>query len=118
MDRKKLYCTAAGIGAGLLVRSILRRPADENLYGKIVLITGGARGLGLALAREFAAEGCKIAICAHDAAELERAREDLERRGVQVHATRCDVTNLAEVDGTIESVLERYGAIDILVNNA
>jgi NAD(P)-dependent dehydrogenase (short-subunit alcohol dehydrogenase family) len=114
----KLYFVAAGVGAGLVMRKLLRPRPGMGLYGRVVLITGGSRGLGLALAREFAAEGCKIAICARDAAELERAREDLESRGAQVFAARCDVTNLAEVDGLIGSVLERFGAIDILVNNA
>src|SRR5438270_11148078 len=106
MDRKKLYFTAAGIGAGLLVRSILRRPADENLYGKIVLITGGAHGLGLSLAREFAAEGCKLAICEQGQAELDSARQNLEAAGAHVFAARCDVTNVAQVDGMAEAVLE------------
>ena len=119
MDRKeKLWFVAAGVGAGLVMRNLLRTRTGMDLYGKVALITGGSRGLGLALAREFAAEGCKIAICARDPTELERAREDLESRGAQVYAARCDVTNLAEVDGLIGSVLERFGSIDILVNNA
>jgi len=115
---QKLWYAAAGVGAGLVVRKLLRRRSTLDLYGKVVLITGGSRGLGLALAREFAAEGCKVAICARDVAELARARADLENRCAQVHAARCDVTNLAEVDGLIEAVVERFGTIDILVNNA
>ena len=118
MDRKKLYLTAAGIGAGLLVRSVLRRPKGENLYGKVVLITGAARGLGRSLARGFAAEGAKLAICDHDPAELEEARLEVAARGTHVLALRCDVTNLAQVDGMAEAAIEHYGGIDILVNNA
>ena len=115
---QKLGFVAVGVAAGLVARSVLRRRSEMDLFGKVVLITGGSRGLGLAMAREFAAAGCKVALCARDAAELERARQDLESRGAQVYAARCDVTNLAEVDGLIGAVLARFGGIDILINNA
>ena len=118
MDRKKLYFTAAGVGAGLLVRSALQRPRGENLYGKVVLITGGAHALGLPLARAFAAEGSRLASCDRDQAQLEVARRQLEGPGTRVFAVRCDVTNPAQVDGMAEAVLEHYGGIDVLVNNA
>jgi NAD(P)-dependent dehydrogenase (short-subunit alcohol dehydrogenase family) len=118
MDRKKLYFTAVGIGAGLLVRSVLRRRVSDDLYGKVVLITGGAHGLGRLLAGQFAAEGAKLALCDHDPAELDLTRQELEARGTHVFALRCDVTNLAQVDGMIEAVLDRYGVVDVLVNNA
>ena len=118
MDRKKLYFTAAGIGAGLLVRSVLRRPTAESLFGKIVLITGAKAGLGRSLALEFAAEGCKLALCDLDPAELDGVRQELEARFAHVFTVRCDVTNPAQVDGMVETVLERYGRVDILVNNA
>jgi len=118
MDRKKLYITAAGIGAGLLVRGMLRQPAGLDLFSKVVLITGDAGGLGFALAREFAAEGTKLALAGNDPAGLDMVRRDLEARGAHVFTTRCDVTNLAQVDGAIETVANRFGQIDILVNNA
>ena len=118
MERKKLYMMFAGVGAGLVLRGVLRKHRQEGLQDNVVLITGGSRGLGLALAREFAAEGCKIAICARDPAELDRARADLESRGAECHTVRCDVTNLGQVDGMIESVMQRYGRIDVLINNA
>src|SRR5207253_8475561 len=88
------------------------------LYSKVVLITGGAGGLGLALAREFAAEGCRLAFAGNDPGDLDLARQDLEARGAHVFTTRCDVTNLAQVDGAAEAVVNHYGQIDILVNNA
>src|SRR5581483_2615778 len=117
MDRKKLYLTAAGIGAGLLVRSFLRKPGS-SLYSKVVLITGSAGGLGLALAREFAAEGCRVALAGNDPNELDAGRRKLDELGTSVFTTRCDVTNLAQVDGAAEAVLNHYGRIDILINNA
>jgi NAD(P)-dependent dehydrogenase (short-subunit alcohol dehydrogenase family) len=118
MDRKKLYLTAAGIGAGLLARSVLRRPTGASLFGKIVLITGATSGLGRTLAREFAAAGCKLALCALAPARLDGARQELEAHFAHVFTVRCDVTNPAQVDGMVETVVERYGRVDILVNNA
>jgi NAD(P)-dependent dehydrogenase (short-subunit alcohol dehydrogenase family) len=118
MDRKNLYLTAAGIGAGLLVRSALHRRVSEGFYGKSVLITGGARGLGLALAREFAAEGARLALCDNDPVELDLACRELQTRYARVFPVRCDVTNPAQVDGMAGTVIERYGTIDVLVNNA
>jgi NAD(P)-dependent dehydrogenase (short-subunit alcohol dehydrogenase family) len=118
MDRKKIYFTAAGIGAGLLVRSVMRKPASADLFGKVVMITGRASGLGLALAREFAAEGCRLALAANDPAELGAAQAELESRRAHVFTARCDVTNLAHVDGAAEAVLNRFGHVDILINNA
>jgi NAD(P)-dependent dehydrogenase (short-subunit alcohol dehydrogenase family) len=98
------------------VRYLSRRKID--LDGRVVLITGGSRGLGLLLARAFGARGCKIAICARDEEELVRAREDLEGRGIEVLAERCDVTSRGEVEALIAAVRARFGRVDVLVNNA
>jgi short-subunit dehydrogenase len=64
-----------GFGAGLAVYSLIRRREDMDLRGKIVLITGGSRGLGLEMARQFGAEGCRVIICARDRDELSRAAQ-------------------------------------------
>ena len=109
---------AAGLGVGLLARAVLKRPGITSLAGQVVLITGGSRGLGLALARTFAGEGCRIAICARDRDELEAARSDLEGRGAAVLALPCDVSDRAEVERTIDQVIGHFGRIDVLVNNA
>jgi NAD(P)-dependent dehydrogenase (short-subunit alcohol dehydrogenase family) len=107
-----------GILAGAyLVKRVLEARANR-LAGRVVLVTGGSRGLGLLLAREFAQRGCKVAICARDAEELERARLGLERRGHEVYAAPCDVTDPVAVEHLIGGVLERYGRLDVLVNNA
>jgi NAD(P)-dependent dehydrogenase (short-subunit alcohol dehydrogenase family) len=83
-----------------------------------VLITGGSRGLGLALAEEYLRRGASVAICARDAAELERARALLDGRGRPVLAVPCDVTDAAQVGEMISMVQQHHGAIDTLVNNA
>jgi short-subunit dehydrogenase len=84
----------------------------------VVLITGGSRGLGLALAREFAQHGAQLVICARQQESLEAARRELESMGCQVLAMTCDITQRQQVQDLIDQVLARLGHIDILVNNA
>lgn len=114
----KLALAATGIAAGLIAREKLLHSRERLIGGSVVLITGGSRGLGLALARRFAHEGCHIAICARDEEELVRAREDLEQIGAAAMTVQCDVTNRSEVEQMIADVVARFGRIDILVNNA
>jgi NAD(P)-dependent dehydrogenase (short-subunit alcohol dehydrogenase family) len=116
--RESLALAAAGAGALFAARALYRRWLEYDLRGKSVLVTGGSRGLGLLLAREFAAEGASVAICARDPAELERARRDLEGRGARVFAFPCDVTDRAQVKELVEVVTRHFGRIDVLVNNA
>jgi NAD(P)-dependent dehydrogenase (short-subunit alcohol dehydrogenase family) len=84
----------------------------------VVLITGGSRGLGLLLAEEFARQGCRIAICARDAQELDVARQKLEVRGAEVFAQLCDVADREQVERLVRDVTAHFGRIDTLVNNA
>lgn len=116
-------CIAAAVGVGALaaVRLFVRQQRRVDFHGKTVLITGGSRGLGLILARLFAREGAKVAICARDEAELSRARIDLLQNGVpeaNVFAIQCDVQDTAQIAGTVDAVVRQFGPIDILVNNA
>ncbi len=114
----KLAVGALGLVAGAYAVKRLRRAQTDRLEGRVVLITGGSRGLGLLLAREFGLAGARLAICARDAEELDRARLGLERRGHEIYATTCDVANPTEVHALIDKVLTRYGRLDVLVNNA
>src|SRR3712207_5330708 len=84
------------------------RERAYNLNGKTVLITGGSRGLGLVMARELVQQGARLAICARDAAELERARIELEQQGGQVLAVPCDVTDKFQVEQLIGIVRDRF----------
>jgi short-subunit dehydrogenase len=70
------------------------------------------------MAREFARHGTRLALCARDEEELERARLDLERFGVEVMVVRCDVRNRQEVNDMVAAVNARFGNVDVLVNNA
>ena len=113
-----LKFTAMTLGAVALGRLIWRKMTEYDLRNKTVLVTGGSRGLGLVLAREFAREGAQVAICARDEEELEHARIDLANRGAEVMTVKCDVTNASEVESMINEVRGRFGKIDVLVNNA
>ncbi|HYH85490.1 MAG TPA: SDR family NAD(P)-dependent oxidoreductase, partial [Pyrinomonadaceae bacterium] len=94
---KAALMLAAATAGALAARALYRRSQEYDLKGKTVLITGGSRGLGLVLAREFADEGANVAICARDPEELERARADLAARGARAFAFPCDVTDRAQV---------------------
>ncbi len=107
---------AAGVATWLLWRRGFTR--KEDVSGKVVLITGASRGLGLQMAREFAAAGARLAICARDQKELDWARQELARSGRDVLAVQCDVGVHDDVQRVVREVRERYGRIDILVNNA
>lgn len=109
---------AAGVGALLATRALVRRWSEYDLRGKSVLITGGSRGLGLVMAREFAREGARLAICARDEGELERARANLKKLGAQVIAVPCNVTERTQVNEMVSVVTDHYGQVDVLVNNA
>jgi NAD(P)-dependent dehydrogenase (short-subunit alcohol dehydrogenase family) len=117
-QKDKLLLGLAGAGALLAGRALVRRLTGYDFRDKTVLVTGGSRGLGLLLAREFAREGASVAICARDPEELERARMDLVRRGAKVLALRCDVTDRSQVWETVGRVREHFGRVDVLVNNA
>jgi short-subunit dehydrogenase len=105
-------------GGALLLKSAIDYLREYDLRDKTVLITGGSRGLGLVMAREFARHGTRLALCARDEEELERARLDLERFGVEVMVVRCDVRNRQEVNDMVAAVNARFGNVDVLVNNA
>lgn len=92
---------------------------DLGLSGKVAVVSGGSKGIGLAIANELAAEGCSLGICARGLDDLKLAAEEIARaHGVEVVAEQTDVTNAQEVDNLRDAVLERFGRVDVLVNNA
>lgn len=109
---------AAAVAAGLVVRRLVRDANAIDFRDRVVLISGGSRGLGLVLARHFGAEGARVAICARDEGELVRAAEDLKSRGVAVAAYVCDVSHRQEVAAVVAKVEQQMGPIDVLINNA
>jgi short-subunit dehydrogenase len=117
-DLAALAILAAGTGALMAARSSLKRDRNYDFRGKVVVITGGSRGLGLVLARELASEGARLAICARDEQDLEDARGQLAANGVDVFTHACDLRNYGEVESTAQKVLDHFGRIDVLINNA
>jgi 3-oxoacyl-[acyl-carrier protein] reductase len=90
---------------------------DLKLAGKVALITGGSRGIGLRTARLFAEEGCHLGICGRNKADVETAAAELRAKGVHVAAVLADVTVPAEAAAFVERCVLELGRIDILVNN-
>ncbi|MCX6049064.1 MAG: SDR family NAD(P)-dependent oxidoreductase [Chloroflexi bacterium] len=115
-NNQKLALGLAGLAAIAAVAK--QRQSTTNVAGKTVLVTGGSRGLGFVLAREFAREGCGIVICARGESALEQARLALRAEGARVLAVPCDVTDQAQVADLIQQANRYFGGIDILVNNA
>ncbi len=109
---------AGALGAAVATRWIARRWSRFDLNDKVVVITGGARGLGLVMARQLVELHAKVAICARDEGELNRARADLEARGGQVLAVQTDVTDRDQLLRFLQEVRDELGPIDVLVNNA
>jgi 3-oxoacyl-[acyl-carrier protein] reductase len=91
---------------------------DLQLQGKVVLISGGSKGIGLATARAFAAEGAHVAICGRTPADLQAAQQDLSKRGVKVAAVQTDISTPAGASKFIDDSAAQLGGIDVLVNNA
>jgi NAD(P)-dependent dehydrogenase (short-subunit alcohol dehydrogenase family) len=115
-DRQKVVLGALGLG--LVGREALARLREADLRGEVAFVTGGSRGLGLLIARELGRVGCRVAICARDEAELGRAGQDLERRGVEVLTLVCDVGDREAVEEAVDRATRHFGRIDVLVNNA
>src|ERR1700676_3038399 len=93
-------------------------PPRHSLSGRLALITGANRGIGLAIARALAREGCNLIITARDERALAKARIELENLNVQVLAQSCDVRSPDSVDYLFARVRGLHKPLDILINNA
>ncbi|WP_322802347.1 SDR family NAD(P)-dependent oxidoreductase [Thermoflexus sp.] len=91
-----------------------------HLHGKVALITGASRGIGRAIAQAYVQEGADVVLCARDAEALVAAAREIERlrEGAQVIARPCDVTRPDQVAALMAVLGERFGRLDVLVNNA
>jgi NAD(P)-dependent dehydrogenase (short-subunit alcohol dehydrogenase family) len=121
---KFLLGIAAGAVTAFAANRITRSRRAIDFAGRVVVITGGSRGLGLVIARLLAAEGARLCLLARDEAELARAREqfaDPTNQGPDapsVMTIRCDVRRRADVRAAVDAILARWPAIDVLINNA
>lgn len=106
------------LAGGVAILAASRFLPQRRIDGHSVFITGGSRGLGLALALEYARRGANVAVCARSAQALERAAARIRECGVRVLPVACDVRDPADVERALLSAYEEFGRLDILVNNA
>lgn len=123
LARRLAWGACASLAALLVGRAAVRRARYMSLRGRTVLITGGSRGLGFALAGEALRRGARVALCARDEEELSMARHKLQFRACRdgadnILSVQCDVTSAAQVEGMVEGVIRHFGGIDVLINNA
>ena len=116
MSRSILLLVVLLLALWAIVRAI--RTQRFSLKNKVALITGGSRGLGLVLARQICAQGGKVALLARDSDELIRAKTELAGRGGKVFTVQCDLLDSAQIHSAIRQTIDRFGKIDILINNA
>jgi 3-oxoacyl-[acyl-carrier protein] reductase len=93
---------------------------DLELTGKVAIVTGSSRGLGLASATALALEGCRVTLCARHAEPLEAAARHLRQRcgdAARIHVVQADVATPQGVAAIVDGTAEQFGGIDILVNN-
>lgn len=94
-------------------------PPQASLENARVLVAGGSRGIGLAIATAFARAGAHVGICARDMAILEQAGDALRDAGAaSVHAQRCDLSDATQIEHWVQRAAAAFGGIDIVVNNA
>ena len=110
------FAGALLIAVWLIARII--QTSRFSFRNKVALITGGSRGLGLEIARQICEQGGRVAILARDADELARAKAGLAARGGDVLPVQCDLLDRARIQSAVQQTLERFGKIDILINNA
>ncbi len=91
---------------------------DLGLGGKVVLITGGSKGIGFACARAFAREGARVAIASRGEDNLERARDALGKEGLPVVAIRADLAHADDAKRMVADTEREFGSVDVLVNSA
>jgi NAD(P)-dependent dehydrogenase (short-subunit alcohol dehydrogenase family) len=91
---------------------------DDLLREKSVLVTGGGSGLGLSMAKKFAALGARVAITGRSEERLAGAAREIDPTGERVFTHPCDVRDFAQVEAAAAAVAERFGGVDVLVNNA
>jgi len=119
MKRNIPAIATASVLCGLaFISKALRRTRAMDLHGRVALVTGGSRGLGLLIARELGRHGAKLVIAARDEDELSRAKADLLARGVEVVTVSTDLATPAEAQRAVNAAVFAYGQLDLLINNA
>jgi NAD(P)-dependent dehydrogenase (short-subunit alcohol dehydrogenase family) len=113
-----LYPALAVAGGVALLKFALQKPR-YSFADKVVIITGGARGLGLVMARRLAREGATLIICSRNSEQLRRAADELSKNfGARILPIACDVANEGQAEQLIATAIQEFGRIDVLINDA
>jgi NAD(P)-dependent dehydrogenase (short-subunit alcohol dehydrogenase family) len=91
---------------------------ERALDGKVAIVTGGSKGIGKAIALAFAAAGASVALAARGQEDLDAAAKEISAAGGEALAVPTDVTDAEQVQGLVDGTIERFGTVDLLVNNA
>jgi gluconate 5-dehydrogenase len=89
-----------------------------DLSGRVAIVTGGGRGIGLKMAEGLAEVGANIVLCSRKVENCQKAAQDLAKLGIKTLAMACDVKSPASIQGVVEKTLKEFGRLDILVNNS
>ncbi len=87
-------------------------------HNEVALVTGGGTGIGLSTATLLGTLGAKVALCGRRKEPLDEAARGLQAQGIEVFASSCDIRETVQIDTLVKAVLQRFGRIDLLVNNA
>jgi short-subunit dehydrogenase len=117
-EKKLLFYTLLGTGIFLASKFLLKKKIEYDFAEKIILITGGSRGLGLTMAKMFLQKKAKVVICSRDKEDLDNAKLELLKYGKDVLTITCDVSSKSQVDEMINTIYKTFDHLDVLVNNA
>ncbi len=91
---------------------------DTDLKGRVAIVTGGAGGIGSAIAREYARAGISVVVASRNLENLDRLAGEIRKDGGEATAIKADVTDAVQVNSLVDQTVSRYGRLDIMVNNA
>lgn len=116
MKTQKYIAGGLALGAFLAARQAIRSARFMSIYKRVILITGGSRGLGLVLTRKLIKEGAKVAICARDENELSRVAQELQSPNLLT--ITCDITDKNQVKSMMSTIQQALGDVEMVINNA
>jgi short-subunit dehydrogenase len=118
VSSKTALWTALGLGAFAIARAVYKRVNRYELQDKVVIITGGARGLGLAMARVLGEKGCRLVLCSRNQEQLDTAETELNLKGIQVLTVEADLSIQENAQRVVQAAIDEFGQIDVVINNA